>query len=315
MAAVLTAAIREVAASHPPPAAAAATGRRRRRRGIGPARTAIAVPAAPRRPPAHANGPGAPARDPSRPGRAARRGTRPGNPRPGPVPGAGRHRRPQPPHHSLHHRHRPRRHRDRARLRQARPLARPARRTTPAPGGAPGADQPHHHRAPGRTTRAVGSQITETTRTTRTPETGGHPPAADRPGDPDWCGPWSLTLPSGLELAVTCSSPSPRSTATTATSRTPTSPTTRSATSSRSAITRAPCRPAPAMPGESDFEHAVPYDQGGRTCGCNAGARSRKCHRVKQSPGWKVTQPKPGWHQWTTPRGRTYTQGPKRYPV
>ena len=66
---------------------------------------------------------------------------------------------------------------------------------------------------------------------------------------------------------------------------------------------------------ESDFEHAVPYDQGGRTCGCNAGARSRKCHRIKQSPGWNVTQPQPGWHQWTTPRGRTYTQGPKHYPV
>ena len=34
---------------------------------------------------------------------------------------------------------------------------------------------------------------------------------------------------------------------------------------------------------ESDFEHAVPYDQGGKTCACNAGARSRACHRVKQS--------------------------------
>ena len=36
---------------------------------------------------------------------------------------------------------------------------------------------------------------------------------------------------------------------------------------------------------------------------------------VKQSPGWNLTQPQPGWHQWTTPRGRTYTQGPKHYPV
>jgi hypothetical protein len=52
---------------------------------------------------------------------------------------------------------------------------------------------------------------------------------------------------------------------------------------------------------ESDFEHAVPYDKGGRTCACNGGARSRRCHRVKQSPGWTVTQPQPGWHQWTTP--------------
>ena len=64
---------------------------------------------------------------------------------------------------------------------------------------------------------------------------------------------------------------------------------------------------------ESDFEHAVPYDQGGRTDACNAGARSRRCHQVKQSKGWTVTQPKPGWHVWTTPTGRTYTQEPWRY--
>ncbi|HEY3883228.1 MAG TPA: DUF222 domain-containing protein [Trebonia sp.] len=66
---------------------------------------------------------------------------------------------------------------------------------------------------------------------------------------------------------------------------------------------------------ESDFEHATPYHLGGRTCACNAGARSRACHQVKQSPGWTVTQPRPGWHQWETPSGRTYTQDPKRYPA
>jgi hypothetical protein len=65
----------------------------------------------------------------------------------------------------------------------------------------------------------------------------------------------------------------------------------------------------------SDFEHATPYDQGGKTCSCNAGARSRACHRVKQSKGWNVTQPKPGWHQWQTPSGRIYVQAPKRYPA
>ena len=64
---------------------------------------------------------------------------------------------------------------------------------------------------------------------------------------------------------------------------------------------------------ESDFEHAVPYDQGGITDACNAGARSRRCHQVKQTSGWTVTQPKPGWHVWTTPTGRTYTQEPWRY--
>ena len=66
---------------------------------------------------------------------------------------------------------------------------------------------------------------------------------------------------------------------------------------------------------ESDFEHALPYDQGGKTCACNAGARSRACHRVKQSPGWNVTQPRPGWHRWQTPAGRVYVQEPKRYPA
>jgi hypothetical protein len=64
---------------------------------------------------------------------------------------------------------------------------------------------------------------------------------------------------------------------------------------------------------ESDFEHAIPYHKGGATCACNAGARSRRCHQVKQLPGWNVSQPRPGWHLWTTPTGRTYVQEPWRY--
>jgi hypothetical protein len=64
---------------------------------------------------------------------------------------------------------------------------------------------------------------------------------------------------------------------------------------------------------DSDFEHAIPYDKGGVTDACNAGARSRRCHQVKQLPGWTVTQPRPGWHVWITPSGRTYTQEPWRY--
>ena len=63
-----------------------------------------------------------------------------------------------------------------------------------------------------------------------------------------------------------------------------------------------------------DFDHAVPYDKGGPTDACNGGVRSRRCHRVKQSPGWSVTQPEPGRHQWTTPSGRTYTKEPREYP-
>jgi hypothetical protein len=64
-----------------------------------------------------------------------------------------------------------------------------------------------------------------------------------------------------------------------------------------------------------DFEHAVPWHKGGRTCACNGGCRCRHDHKVKQTPGWAVTQPMPGYHQWTTPAGRTYTSEPMRYPV
>ncbi|HVT71064.1 MAG TPA: hypothetical protein VHF26_25185, partial [Trebonia sp.] len=64
-----------------------------------------------------------------------------------------------------------------------------------------------------------------------------------------------------------------------------------------------------------DFEHAIPYEKGGRTDACNAGARSRRCHQVKQSRGWTITQPRPGWHQWRAPSGRTYVKGPMEYPA
>jgi len=66
---------------------------------------------------------------------------------------------------------------------------------------------------------------------------------------------------------------------------------------------------------ESDFEHAIPYLKGGRTCACNAHCCSRSCHRAKQSRGWRVTKPRPGWTQWTTKAGRVYEQGPWRYPA
>ncbi|MBO0820963.1 MAG: hypothetical protein J2P26_08960 [Nocardiopsaceae bacterium] len=66
---------------------------------------------------------------------------------------------------------------------------------------------------------------------------------------------------------------------------------------------------------ESDFEHTIPHHEGGATCACNGSARSRRCHRVKQLPEWTVTQPKPGWHRWEAPSGRSYTKSPKSYPA
>jgi len=64
-----------------------------------------------------------------------------------------------------------------------------------------------------------------------------------------------------------------------------------------------------------DFEHAIPWDKGGRTCACNAGCRCRHHHLAKQAHGWRLQQNLPGYHTWTTPAGRTYTTGPVQYPV
>jgi hypothetical protein len=69
-------------------------------------------------------------------------------------------------------------------------------------------------------------------------------------------------------------------------------------------------RPATA----SDFEHTVPYHQGGRTCECNGGPVCRRHHRAKQAHGWRLEQPQPGTLLWTIPSGRTYTTRPAEYP-
>jgi len=136
----------------------------------------------------------------------------------------------------------------------------------------------------------------------------------DEPGPPDGCGTWTLTLPDGRELVVKLL-PVPVSDCDHRHESHGYHPndTLRHLVQIRDGTCTFPTCSAHAR--ESDFEHAVPYDQGGKTCACNGGARSRRCHRVKQSPGWTVTQPEPGLHQWTTPSGRVYTQGPMRYPA
>jgi hypothetical protein len=66
---------------------------------------------------------------------------------------------------------------------------------------------------------------------------------------------------------------------------------------------------------QSDFEHNVPYEAGGRTCLCNGGPKCRHDHRLKQQPGWKVDQLPDGTFRWTTPSGRDYITEPTRYPI
>jgi hypothetical protein len=135
------------------------------------------------------------------------------------------------------------------------------------------------------------------------------------PGPPDGCGSWTLTLPGGRELVVDLR-PVPLTDCDHRYESHAYQPsdTLRHLVEIRDGTCTFPSCSRHAR--HCDFEHTIPYDQGGRTCACNGSARSRRCHRVKQSKGgWTVTQPRPGWHQWTTPSGRTYTQGPMRYPA
>jgi len=136
----------------------------------------------------------------------------------------------------------------------------------------------------------------------------------DAPGPPDGFGTWTLTLPDGRQLTVSLE-PVPLTDCDHRHESHAYQPNDalRHLVQIRDGECTFPTCSRHAR--ESDFEHATPYDKGGRTCACNAGARSRRCHKVKQSKGWNVTQPLPGWHQWRTPSGRTYTQGPMRYPT
>ena len=67
-------------------------------------------------------------------------------------------------------------------------------------------------------------------------------------------------------------------------------------------------------PERCDFEHAIPWEEGGRTCSCNTGPCCRHHHHLKQAAGWKLEQNQPGYHTWTTPAGRRYTTGPISLP-
>ena len=220
------------------------------------------------------------------------------------------------------HRHRPRRHRHRPRLRETSP----DRQNRPGRTGKPG--QAAARRAGCVPGRAPGPRVNLTVPLPALKTLRGlaRPPAPwalmprgdpgpDSPDHPDGgYGTWTLLLPGGLDLTVTLE-PVPAYSCDHRHESHAYKPngTLRHLVQVRDWECTFPSCSRHAR--ASDFEHAVPYDKGGKTCACNAGARSRKCHRVKQSAGWNVTQPRPGWHQWTTPAGRVYLQGPKRYPA
>ena len=72
------------------------------------------------------------------------------------------------------------------------------------------------------------------------------------------------------------------------------------------------CR-RPAM--RCDADHTVAYHRGGRTCLCNIAPLCRAHHQAKQAHGWHLRQLQPGVLTWTTPSGRTYSEGPTVYPA
>jgi hypothetical protein len=79
--------------------------------------------------------------------------------------------------------------------------------------------------------------------------------------------------------------------------------------------TRTATCPAPgcgAHAAHCDLDHTLAYPAG-ITCQCDLAPPCRRHHRVKQAPGWTLTQPEPGVMRWTTPAGRSYTTRPTVY--
>jgi Domain of unknown function (DUF222) len=62
----------------------------------------------------------------------------------------------------------------------------------------------------------------------------------------------------------------------------------------------------------ADLDHTVAWPEG-PSDECNLSPPCRRHHRVKQAPGWRLDQPRPGIMLWTAPSGRTYTTTPTVY--
>lgn len=56
----------------------------------------------------------------------------------------------------------------------------------------------------------------------------------------------------------------------------------------------------------SDIDHAIPWDEGGKTSPENLGALCRRHHRLKTHGGWKILSNPDGSCTWTSPYGKDY---------
>jgi hypothetical protein len=59
-----------------------------------------------------------------------------------------------------------------------------------------------------------------------------------------------------------------------------------------------------------EYEHTVPYAQGGSTCRCNGALACRRHNQCKLDTGWGYTRNPDGSFTWTTNTGHTYTSTP-----
>jgi hypothetical protein len=64
----------------------------------------------------------------------------------------------------------------------------------------------------------------------------------------------------------------------------------------------------------SDLDHTRAWPDGD-TDECNLGPPCRHHHRLKQAPGWELTQPEPGVFRWKAPSGRVYDTRPTKYDI
>ncbi len=79
----------------------------------------------------------------------------------------------------------------------------------------------------------------------------------------------------------------------------------------RDQTSRFPRSTAPAARG--DFDHTIPHPTG-PTSFANGGKLIRRDHRLKHTPGWRVSQPDPGVFDWLTPTGHRYRSRPVPQP-
>jgi hypothetical protein len=68
------------------------------------------------------------------------------------------------------------------------------------------------------------------------------------------------------------------------------------------------CRfPGCAQPGHrTDIDHAIPWDEGGKTSAANLGLLCRRHHQMKTHGGWRVESFENGSCEWSSPRGKRF---------